>query len=184
VPSQLLHAGLLLYWFSTLKMEVICSSETSVYIRTTRRYIPEDYILITTTVRASNPTSCTQVQTLCRIRYFARLNIPVTLDWTQGLSLYSTIHHCISVPCSGFVQECSAKAVQRICVSHFDSQPCLYKFHRFTLLVAEIRRQEYLFTCWCIAKSIWSRRVLRMSSQSTLQGKKVDRVFGNETLGI
>jgi hypothetical protein len=30
--------------FSTLKMEVICSSETSVHIRTRRRYIPEDII--------------------------------------------------------------------------------------------------------------------------------------------
>jgi hypothetical protein len=29
-------------YFSTLKMEVICSSETSVCQRTTRRYIPED----------------------------------------------------------------------------------------------------------------------------------------------
>jgi hypothetical protein len=28
--------------FSTLKMEAICSSETSVDTRTTRRYIPED----------------------------------------------------------------------------------------------------------------------------------------------
>jgi hypothetical protein len=29
-------------WFSTLKMEIICSSETSVNIRTTLSYIPED----------------------------------------------------------------------------------------------------------------------------------------------
>jgi hypothetical protein len=38
----LLHAGFLLGWFSTLKMEMIVSSEMSVHIRTTRRYIPED----------------------------------------------------------------------------------------------------------------------------------------------
>jgi hypothetical protein len=41
-PSHLLHSGFLLGWFSNLKMEVIRSSETSVYIRATQRYIPED----------------------------------------------------------------------------------------------------------------------------------------------
>jgi hypothetical protein len=41
VPSYLLHAVLARLIF-TLKMEVICSSETSVYILTTRRYISED----------------------------------------------------------------------------------------------------------------------------------------------
>jgi hypothetical protein len=39
--SHLLHSGFLLGWVSTLKMELIRSSETSVHIRTTRRYIPE-----------------------------------------------------------------------------------------------------------------------------------------------
>jgi hypothetical protein len=39
---HLLHAGVFLGWFSTLKKEVIRSSETSVYKRTTRRSIPED----------------------------------------------------------------------------------------------------------------------------------------------
>jgi hypothetical protein len=39
--GHLLHAGFLLSWFLTLKRGVICSSETSVHIRTTR-YIPED----------------------------------------------------------------------------------------------------------------------------------------------
>jgi hypothetical protein len=42
------HAGFLLGLFSTLKMEAICSSETSVdFQRTTRRYIPEDSTLQT-----------------------------------------------------------------------------------------------------------------------------------------
>jgi hypothetical protein len=43
--------------YSTLKMETICSSETSVdFQRTTRRYITEDSILfLTTAVRISNP---------------------------------------------------------------------------------------------------------------------------------
>jgi hypothetical protein len=36
------HAGFLLGWFSTLKMEAIRSSETSVSIWTTQRHIPED----------------------------------------------------------------------------------------------------------------------------------------------
>jgi hypothetical protein len=42
LPTHVLHAGFLLRWFSTLKMELIDSSETSVHIRTTRSYIPED----------------------------------------------------------------------------------------------------------------------------------------------
>jgi hypothetical protein len=42
VRSNLLHAGFLLGWYSTHKMEVISSSETSVNIRTTRHYIQED----------------------------------------------------------------------------------------------------------------------------------------------
>jgi hypothetical protein len=39
------HAGSSLADFSTLKMEAIRSSETSVHIRSTRRHIPEDGIL-------------------------------------------------------------------------------------------------------------------------------------------
>jgi hypothetical protein len=39
------HAGSSLADFSTLKMEAIRSSETSVYTRSTRRHIPEDGIL-------------------------------------------------------------------------------------------------------------------------------------------
>jgi hypothetical protein len=35
-------ANFLLGWFSTLKMEAIRSSKTSVHIHTTQRYIPED----------------------------------------------------------------------------------------------------------------------------------------------
>jgi hypothetical protein len=42
LSSHLLHVGFLLGWFSTLKMDVILSSETSVHIRTTLRYIIED----------------------------------------------------------------------------------------------------------------------------------------------
>jgi hypothetical protein len=40
--SHLLYVGFLLGWFSALKIIVISSSETSVHIRTTRCYIPED----------------------------------------------------------------------------------------------------------------------------------------------
>jgi hypothetical protein len=39
------HAGSSLADFSTLKMEVIHSSETLIYTRSTRRHIPEDGIL-------------------------------------------------------------------------------------------------------------------------------------------
>jgi hypothetical protein len=42
MPSHLLKAGFLLGYFSTLKMQVIQTSETSVHIRTTWNYIPED----------------------------------------------------------------------------------------------------------------------------------------------
>lgn len=42
LPSYLVHAGFLLGCFSTLKKDVIRSSETSLYIRITRRYITED----------------------------------------------------------------------------------------------------------------------------------------------
>jgi hypothetical protein len=55
LSSLLLHAGILLGWFSILKMEVILSSEASVHIRTTRRYIPEMVKLITTAVRPLDP---------------------------------------------------------------------------------------------------------------------------------
>jgi hypothetical protein len=43
-PDYLLHSGFLLGRFSTLKMEVIRSSETPVHMQTTRRYtsIPEN----------------------------------------------------------------------------------------------------------------------------------------------
>jgi hypothetical protein len=42
--------------FSTLKTEVIHSSETSVYKRTTRCYIPEMATVINTAIRISNAT--------------------------------------------------------------------------------------------------------------------------------
>jgi hypothetical protein len=42
LPSHLVYAGFLLVWFSAMKMEVICFSETSVHIRSARRYVPED----------------------------------------------------------------------------------------------------------------------------------------------
>jgi hypothetical protein len=41
LPSHLLHDGFLLGRYSTLKVEEVPSSETSVHIRITRRYIPE-----------------------------------------------------------------------------------------------------------------------------------------------
>jgi hypothetical protein len=43
--EPLAHAGSSLADFSTLKMEAISSSETSVYTISTRRHIPEDGIL-------------------------------------------------------------------------------------------------------------------------------------------
>jgi hypothetical protein len=42
MPNHLLHSGFLLGSFSTPKMEVMRSSETSFHIWTTRRYVPED----------------------------------------------------------------------------------------------------------------------------------------------
>jgi hypothetical protein len=55
--SHLLYA-FLLGWFSTLKMEVIRSSETKVHIWTTQRYISQTMAtFITTAVRTSDPSS-------------------------------------------------------------------------------------------------------------------------------
>jgi hypothetical protein len=42
VARQVPQAGFMFGWFSALKLEVIRSSETSVHIRNTQRYIPED----------------------------------------------------------------------------------------------------------------------------------------------
>jgi hypothetical protein len=42
MASHLLHAGFLLGWFSTLKMEMLHSSETSVHIQSTQHHIPAD----------------------------------------------------------------------------------------------------------------------------------------------
>jgi hypothetical protein len=42
---SIIHAGSSLADFSSLKMDVIGSSETSVHTRSTRRHIPEDGIL-------------------------------------------------------------------------------------------------------------------------------------------
>jgi hypothetical protein len=51
----LLHAGFLLGLFFDLKIEVTCSSETSVdFLHITRHYIQE--LFITTAVRTSDPT--------------------------------------------------------------------------------------------------------------------------------
>jgi hypothetical protein len=51
-------SSFLLGWYWTLKMEVIRSSETSVHIRSTRRYIPEDgnFHFHNYRCRTSNPT--------------------------------------------------------------------------------------------------------------------------------
>jgi hypothetical protein len=48
------HAGSSLADFSTLKMEAIRSSETSVHRRSTRRHIPEDGILHSHRRKTSN----------------------------------------------------------------------------------------------------------------------------------
>jgi hypothetical protein len=53
--SLLLHAGFLRFWFSTLKIEMIRSSESSVHIRTIRAVSKKMATFITTTVRSSNP---------------------------------------------------------------------------------------------------------------------------------
>jgi hypothetical protein len=51
--SHLLQPGSLLGLFSTVKMDVVRSSEKSVHIRTTRRYSREGGNVITTAVRTS-----------------------------------------------------------------------------------------------------------------------------------
>jgi hypothetical protein len=44
MASHMLHAGFLLGRFSTLTLEMMCSSETSVHIWTAGSYIPKDGI--------------------------------------------------------------------------------------------------------------------------------------------
>jgi hypothetical protein len=56
--SHLLHAGFLFGRFAPLKLEVICSCETSVHIRTIRRYTAEGDI-----VRSSS--CCTRIVCWC-----------------------------------------------------------------------------------------------------------------------
>jgi hypothetical protein len=55
------HAGSSLAEFSTLKMEAICSSETSVHTRSTRRLIPEDAFFTAIAVKTSNLTQCSLI---------------------------------------------------------------------------------------------------------------------------
>jgi hypothetical protein len=45
LPRHLLYTRFLLGLFSTLKMDVILFSETSVHIQTARNYVPEDGII-------------------------------------------------------------------------------------------------------------------------------------------
>jgi hypothetical protein len=54
--SMWLHAASSLTDFSTLKMEAIRSSETSVHIRSTRHHIPEDDFFIVIAVKTTNLT--------------------------------------------------------------------------------------------------------------------------------
>jgi hypothetical protein len=42
MAKHLLHTGFLLGWYSTLKMEVISSSETSLHLRIAGSYTTED----------------------------------------------------------------------------------------------------------------------------------------------
>jgi hypothetical protein len=70
-PSHLLHADFLLGWFSSFKMWVMHSSETSVYMRTTRRYIPEDgnvngVLCIIWTWHSKNPWNDISFLLICR----------------------------------------------------------------------------------------------------------------------
>jgi hypothetical protein len=55
LPSHLLHPRFFLSWFPTLKMYVIRSSETSIRVLTTRRYIAEYDTIIITVVGTSHP---------------------------------------------------------------------------------------------------------------------------------
>jgi hypothetical protein len=90
LPSHLPHAGLLLGKFSTLKMEAIHFSETSVHIRTTWCYIPEDGSFITIDVRPSNPIRAYILQS----SYCGR---PVSGHWKQDRQLTAMIQQTLQV---------------------------------------------------------------------------------------
>jgi hypothetical protein len=79
LPSHLLHADILLGWFSTLKIEVIISSETLVHTQTPRRYISDDGNIHN--YRRENLKSH-----ISHTEYFSLKGSPiqsVTLQWTS-----------------------------------------------------------------------------------------------------
>jgi hypothetical protein len=63
------------YVTSTLKMDVIRSSETSAHIRTIRRHIPEDGKLATA-VRIFNPTQIISSENINRLVFYIGDSFP------------------------------------------------------------------------------------------------------------
>jgi hypothetical protein len=75
------HAGSSLADFSTLKMEAIRSSKTSVHTRSTQRHISEDGILHSH--HRENLKSYISVKLLCFIFKCLNLEIRITLRYTE-----------------------------------------------------------------------------------------------------
>jgi hypothetical protein len=77
------HAGCSLADFSTLKMEAIRSSETSVYAISTRRRIPEDGFFIVTVVKTSNLTCKRRLQ-----RFKSKLYLKFLRQWLKSANFW------------------------------------------------------------------------------------------------
>jgi hypothetical protein len=56
-------------WFSTLKMEVVCASETFGFLRTTRHYSPEDRTIQVTVCVVFYYKLITQIRKFARSKY-------------------------------------------------------------------------------------------------------------------
>jgi hypothetical protein len=114
------HAGSSLANFSTMKMEAICSSETSVHTRSTQRHISEDGILqscilfVTSQIEISsqipyvlNEILCSFTQSLQETSRTVNLNRPRALHFTLLLVYYFSRHP--TIPC------CIIRALISLC---------------------------------------------------------------------
>jgi hypothetical protein len=92
------HAGSSLADFSTLKMEAICSSETSVHTRSTRPHISEDRILLTKHSLLKKPGDLVP-----RLQNIARRGNRRSCVWqrltNQSVPLISTVLHALDTIC-------------------------------------------------------------------------------------
>jgi hypothetical protein len=92
-PNQLLHYGLLLSWFSSLEMEVIRCSETSVHIRTALFHISEDG-----NIRGNEPSRSLKISRIISKRRLFGMNcLPLPEEGYRHMKLHGVITQEISM---------------------------------------------------------------------------------------